>query len=98
MQMDVHGSLYPFYTATPQRKCPMLRQQSEKMRFIGNHIQVCYNHFQNRLSADFQSKVLIFAEALPWSLTKPQFMTLIYQEIRAGNVWDPTQSDQSPFQ
>jgi len=76
----------------------MLRQQSEKMQFIGNHSQVYYNNFQNRLSAHFQSKLLIFTEVLPWSLTKPQFMTLFYQAIRAGNVWDPTQSDQSPFQ
>jgi len=97
MQMDVHGSLNPFYTATPQRICPMLRQQSEKMRFIVNHSQIYCNNYQNRLSADFQSKVLIFTEVLPWSLTKPQFMTLFYQAIRAGNVWDPIQSDQSPF-
>jgi len=97
MQMDVHGSLYPFYTATPQKKCLMLRQQSEKMQFIGNHSQVYCNNFQKMLSADFQSKLLIFTELLPWSLTKPQFMALFYQAIRrAGNIWDPSQSDQSP--
>ena len=28
MQMHIHKTLYPFYT--PQRDCPMLRQQSQK--------------------------------------------------------------------
>jgi len=32
----------------------------------------------NRLSADFPSRVLLFNEALPWSLTKPQIVTLFY--------------------
>ena len=30
MQMYVHEMLNLFYTAKPQRKCPMLRQQSQK--------------------------------------------------------------------
>jgi len=28
--------------------------------------------------SDFQSRVLLFTVALPWSLTKPQIMTLFY--------------------
>jgi len=30
MQMYFHETLYRFYTTTQQRKCPMLRQQSQK--------------------------------------------------------------------
>jgi len=32
----------------------------------------------NRLSAYFQSRALLYKEALPWSLTKPQIVPLFY--------------------
>jgi len=57
IQMYVHETLYRFYMTTPHRKCPMLRQQSQKMRFVGSHSQVYYDNFHNRLNADFQSRV-----------------------------------------
>jgi len=44
------------------------------MRFVGSNSQVYYHDWHNRLFADFPSKVLLFNEALPWSLTKPQIM------------------------
>ena len=31
MQMEVHETLYRFYTTTPQRKCPMLRNSHKKV-------------------------------------------------------------------
>jgi len=42
------------------------------MRFVGSHSQIHYDNFHNRLSADFPSRVLLFTEVLPWSLTGPQ--------------------------
>jgi len=30
MQTYVHETLYPYYATTPQRKCPMLQQRSQK--------------------------------------------------------------------
>ena len=49
-----------------------------KMRLLGSHIQVHYGNFHNTLSADFQSRVLLFTNVLSWSLTKPQIITLFY--------------------
>jgi len=40
--------------------------------------QVYSDHIQNRLSANVESRILIFTEVLPWSLTNPQIMTLFY--------------------
>jgi len=49
-----------------------------KLRFVGSHSQVYYDNFHNRLSADFQGRVLLFTEVLPWSLTKPQITAVFY--------------------
>jgi len=65
MQMYVHKMLYPFYTTTPQRKCLMLQQQSQKIHVVCSHSQVYYDNFHHGLSADFQSRVLMFTEVLP---------------------------------
>jgi len=46
-----------FTLATPQRKCPMLWQQSQKMRIAASHRQVYYDNFHHGLSADFQNRV-----------------------------------------
>jgi len=43
--------------STPQRKCRMLWQQSQKMCFVSSHSQVYYDNFHHRLPADFQNKV-----------------------------------------
>ena len=40
--------------------------------------QMYSDHFQNRLSAKFECRILIFTEVLPWSLTNPQIRTLFY--------------------
>ena len=37
MQTEIHETLYRFYTTTTQRKRPMLRQQSQKMCFVGSN-------------------------------------------------------------
>jgi len=63
--------------STPQ-KCPMLQQQLWKMHFVASNSQVYCNNLHNRPSADFQSRVHLFNEALPWSVMKPQIMTLFY--------------------
>ena len=68
MQMDVHKH-FPLST---------LRQQSQKMRFVDCSNQAYYDNLHKRLSADFKSRTLLFKEALPWSLRKPQMMTLFY--------------------
>jgi len=47
MQMEIHETLYRFYMTTPQRKCPMLRQQSQKICFVGSHSQVQDDNFHN---------------------------------------------------
>jgi len=65
MQMDVHKTLYPFYTT---KKIPHVTATVAKMRFVGSHSQVYYDDFQNRLCADFQNRVLHFTIALPSSL------------------------------
>jgi len=70
IQMYVQETLYRFYMTTPQRKCHMLRQQSQKMRFVGSHSQVYYDNFHNRLAANFPSRVFLFTKASPWSFNK----------------------------
>jgi len=58
--------------------------------------------FNNRLSADFQTSVLVFTEALPWCFTKPQIIILFYLASHlaktAANVGVLVESDQSPLQ
>ena len=49
---------------------------SQKMRFVGSNSQVYYDNLYNSLYADFQSRALLYKEALPWSLMKPQILTL----------------------
>jgi len=40
-------SIKRFTLSTPQRKCPMLRQQSHKTRFAGSNSQVFYDNSYN---------------------------------------------------
>jgi len=104
--MYVHETLHRFYTTTPQKICPMLRQQSQKMCFVGSHSQVYYDNFHNKLFADFQCRVLLSTEALSWSLTKPQNYDFIlsskayqrHSETRAAKCRISSNADQSPFQ
>ena len=48
--------------------------------------QVYSDHIQNRLSANVESRILIFTEVLPWSLTNPKIMTLFYLAWLVGGV------------
>jgi len=88
MQMYVHEILYPYYTTIPQRNCPMLQQQSQKMHVAGSHSQVYSENFHNRLSENFQSRIIIFTEVLPWSLTNPQmtsfYLTRLVSSVATG--------------
>ena len=93
------------YTTT--QKCPMLRQQPQRMPFVSSHGQVYCDNFHNRLSADFLSRVLVFTEyVFPWSLNETTNYIFILPgktsqhhllETRSANVWALVQSDQSPF-
>jgi len=65
MQMSVHETLYPFYTTPQRKKMPLVAIPVTKMAFIRSHSQVYYDNFHNRLSADFQSKVLLFTDKVP---------------------------------
>ena len=58
----------------------MLRQQSIKCASLAATAvsQVYYDNWHKRFSADFPRRVLLFEEALLWSVTKPQIMTLFY--------------------
>jgi len=40
MQMAVNKTLYLFYTT---KKCPILRQQSQKLRFVGKHSNASFS-------------------------------------------------------
>jgi len=64
--MDVHKTLYSLYRT---KKMPHV---TAKMSFVGSNSQVYYDNFNNRLSADFQCRALLFKEALLSSSTKPQ--------------------------
>ena len=84
MQMDVHEMLYPFKTT---KKTPHVTATVTKTRFVGSNIQVYYDNFPKKISADFQSKALLFKETLPRfstkeafprPLTKPHTMSLFY--------------------
>ena len=77
MQMYVRETYYQFYTSTPKENAHVTTIVT-KLRFVGSHSQVYYHNFHNRLSADFQSRVLLFTKVLPRSLTKPQITTLFY--------------------
>jgi len=77
MQMDVHKTLYPFYT----KENSYLTTRVTEMCFFGSNSHypgILRYNLHNRLSADFQSRAVLIKEALPWSLTKPQIVTLFY--------------------
>jgi len=89
----------------------MLQQQSQKVRLFGSHIQVYCDNFHNRLSVDFQNRVLLCIEAHFLSLLPcmvfnkhilllylPRKTCLRHLETGAANVWDLIQRNQSPFQ
>jgi len=46
---------------------------------VDSNSQVYCDKLKNRLFAYFQSRALLFEKALPWSLTKPQIITLFYR-------------------
>jgi len=75
MQMYVRETLFPHYVTTVTKNA-LLWQPG----------QVYSDHIQNRLSANFENKILIFTEVLPWSLTNPQIMTLFYLARLATGV------------
>jgi len=84
----------------------MLRQQSIKCASLAATAvsQVYYDNWHKRFSADFPRRVLLFEEALLWSVTKPQIMTLFYltrlvsvsskQELQTSDL---VQSEQLPY-
>jgi len=74
MQMDVHKTLYPFYSTKKMVHGTTIK----KINFVGSNSQAYYDNLHKRLSADFQSRALLFKEALPRCLTKPQIVTLFY--------------------
>jgi len=70
-----------FTLSTPQRQCPILRQESQKctsLAAIATSQVYCDIIYTIGYLQIFQSRALFFKEALPWSLTKPQIMTLFY--------------------
>ena len=76
MQMDVHKTLYPFYTT---QKMPHVMATVAKMGFVGSHSHVYYDNFLHRLSTDLFSKQgTFFTKVLPLRLTKPQITILFY--------------------
>jgi len=71
---------------TMQCRCTFAKHFSFTTRLHHKENALCYNghktalwqpsqvysdHLQNRLSANFESRILIFTEVLPWSLTNP---------------------------
>jgi len=80
MQMDVHKTLYPFYTI---KKMLHVTATVTKIRFVGSSSQIYCDYLYKMLSADFRSRVLLFKE-LPVSLTKPHSMTLFYLSRLVG--------------
>ena len=74
-QCNANGLSENALTSVPkaQIKCPaVLRQQSQKcdsLAAIIKHIRIIYT-IGHRVSVDFQSRAVIFKEALPWSLPK----------------------------
>jgi len=70
IKIYVGETLYPYYTTTPQRNCPMLQQRAHKMHFVGSHGQVYDDKFYNRLSAYFQSRIFTFTDVLPCVLNE----------------------------
>ena len=80
MQMDVHKTLYSFYTI---EKMLHVTATVTKIRFIGSSSQIYCDYLYKMLSADFRSRVLLF-KALPVSLTKPHIMTLFYLSRLVG--------------
>ena len=52
-----------FILSIPKRKCSILRQQLQKLHFVGSSSQPHCDKLQNRLSADFSSRVLFYKEA-----------------------------------
>jgi len=70
-----------------QNPLPFLKQKQNVPCYGNSHknnSQVFYGNLHNCLSAGFPSKALLFKEALPWSLTKPETMTLFYLETHAS--------------
>ena len=57
---------------------PHVAARVTKLRFFGSNGQEYYDNLHNRPPAAFQNRILLFKEALLWSLTKPQVMTLFY--------------------
>jgi len=74
-----------FALSYPQRKCSMWRQQS-KMRFVGRNSQVYCHSLHNSLPADFESRALLYKEALPWSLMKLQIVTSFYLQESSASL------------
>jgi len=60
--MDSHKTLYHFYIT---KKMPHVTATVTKIRFVDSNTQVYYDYLHIRLSADFQSRALLFKEALP---------------------------------
>jgi len=73
--------LYPFYTTCcilSTLQTPHVAATATKNRSVGSSSEEYYDNLNNRLPADFLSRVLSFKKALSQSLTKPQIMTLFY--------------------
>jgi len=79
MQTDVHKPAYLVYTTN---KMPNFTATLTKMRFVGRNSQpgILYDNLHNRLYTDFEIRVIIFKETLPWSLKKAarHGLTLFY--------------------
>jgi len=59
---------------TPKKMSHVTTTVTQK-HFVGSHSQIYCSDFHKRLSADFQSRILNFTKALPWS--GPAFSQLL---------------------
>jgi len=82
-----------FTFSTPQRKCPILRQKSQKwpsLAATARYITIVYTIGSLQI---FKAWAILSKEALSWSLRKPKMMTLFYlarlvSDTWAANVWN----------
>jgi len=56
--------------STSQRKCPICHGDHHKNALRWQKWPVYYDNLHNRLYTDFENRVILFKETLPWSLKK----------------------------
>jgi len=75
MQIDVHKTLYLFCI---KKKMAQVTATVKKISIVSRNNQVYCDNLQNRQSADFPSRVLLFKQALPWSLSSMERLRSAY--------------------